>query len=78
MAKKARQQVPQKLDNVSSKNVVHSNFVAGKIKHVYENWNKITNDHIILIIIQYGFKINFIEKPQYQNVPKIPHDMFRN
>ena len=36
---------------------------------------KITNDDIILSIIQYGFKINFVEKTQYQNVPKIPHDM---
>ena len=42
---------------------------------ITENWKKITNDHIILNIIRYGFKINFKEKPQYQNVPKIPHDM---
>ena len=55
-----------------SKNVVHSNFVAGNIKHFYENWKKITNDHIILSIIKYDFKINFKEKPQYHNVPKIP------
>ena len=78
MANKAEQQVPQKLDNVSSKNVVHSNFVAGNIKHLYENWKKITNDHIILSIIQYGFKINFTEKPQYQDVPKILHYMIGN
>ena len=34
---KAEQQVPQKLDDVSSKNVVHSNFAAGNMKHFYEN-----------------------------------------
>ena len=75
MVNKAEQQVPQKLDNVSSKNVVHSSFLHGNIKHFYENWMKITNDHIILSIIQYGFEINFTEKPQYHNVPEIPHDM---
>ena len=75
MANKAEQPVPQKLDNVSSKNVVHANFVAGNIKHFHKNWKKITNYHIILRIIQYGFKINFKEKPQYQNVTKIPQDM---
>ena len=64
---KAEQQVSQKLDNVSGKNVVYSNFVAGIVKHFRENWKKITNDHIILGIIQDGFKINFSEKPQYQN-----------
>ena len=26
-------------------------------------------------LIHYGLKINFTEKPQYQNVPKIPHDV---
>ena len=36
---------------------------------------KITNDHIIWSIIQYGLKISFAEKPQYQNVPKISQDM---
>ena len=71
---KAEQLVPQKLDNVSGKNIVHSNFVAWNIKHFYENWKKITNDHVILGIIQYGFRINFTENPQYQNVPKFPHD----
>ena len=70
---KAEQQVPQKLDDVSSKNVVHSNFAAGNMKHFYENKKKITNDHIILSIIQYDFKINFTEKSQYQDIPKIPH-----
>ena len=45
------------------------------MKHFYENSKKIKNGHIILRIIQYGFKINFIEKPKYQNVPKIPHNM---
>ena len=74
---KAEQQIPQKLDNVSSKNVVHSNFGAGNIKHFYENWKKIRNDHIILSIIQYSFKINFTEKPQNHNEPKIPHDMLK-
>ena len=75
MANKAEQQVPQELDNVSSKNVVHSNFIAENRKHFYENWKKITNDHNVLIIIQYGFKINFTEKLQYENVSNIPHDM---
>ena len=75
MANKAGQQVPQKLENVSSKNIDHSNFLAGNIKYFYENWKKITNDHIVLSIIQYGFKINFTEKPRYHNIPKIPHDM---
>ena len=75
MANKAEQQVSQRLDNVSSKNAVHSNFVAGNIKHFYENMKKITNDHIILSIIRHSFKINFSGKPQYQDVPKIPHDM---
>ena len=74
-ANKAEQPVPQKLDKVSSKNVVHANFISGNMKHFYENWKKITNDHNMLSTIQYGFKINFKEKPQYQNVPKIPHDM---
>ena len=71
MANKVGQPVPQKLDNVSSMNVVNSNILAGNIKHFYENWMKITNDHII----QYGLKISFAEKPQYQNVPKISQDM---
>ena len=71
----SRAPVPQKLDNVNSKNIVHSSFAAGNIEHFYKNWKKITNDHIILSIFQYGFKINFKEKPQYQNVPKILHGM---
>ena len=75
MANKVGQPVPQKLDNVSSMNVVNSNILAGNIKHFYENWMKITNDHIIFSIIQYGLKISFAEKPQYQNVPKISQDM---
>ena len=69
------QQVPFKLDKVSSNNVVQSNLVAGNIKQFYENWKKITNNHIVLSLIQYGFKINFIEKPKCQNVPKIPYYM---
>ena len=56
-------------------NIVHCNFVAGNIKHFYENWKKITNDHIILSIIQNGLKINFTEEPQYQNVSEVPHGM---
>ena len=75
VANKAQQPVPQKLDNVTSMNIVHCNFVAGNIKHFYENWKKITNDHIILSIIQNGLKINFTEEPQYQNVSEVPHGM---
>ena len=75
VANKAEQQVPQELDDVGSKNVIHSNFIAENTKHFYENWKKITNDHNVLIIIQYGFKINFTEKLQYENVSEIPHDM---
>ena len=70
VANKAEQPVPQKLGNVTSMNIVHCNFVAGNMKQ-----KKNTNDHIILSIIQYGLKINFTEKPQYQNVSKIPHGM---
>ena len=39
--------VLQKLESVSSNNVVQSNFVAGNIKHFYRNWKKKTNYHII-------------------------------
>ena len=68
MDNKAEQQILQKLDNVNSKNLVQSNVVGGNIKHFHENWNKITHDHVILSIIQYGFKINFTRKPQFENV----------
>ena len=44
---KVEQQVLQKLESVSSNNVVQSNFVAGNIKHFYRNWKKKTNYHII-------------------------------
>ena len=71
----AERQVPQKLDNVSSQNLVQSNFVAGNIKKFYENQKKFANDHIILSIIKYGFKSNFTDKIQYQHVAKILHDM---
>ena len=47
------------------------------MKHFYENQKKITNNHILLGIIQYGFKINITEKPQYHNVAKIPHNMLK-
>ena len=75
MANKAQKPVPQTLDKVSGKNVVYFNFAAGNIKQFYENWKKFAYDHIMLRIIQDGFKTNFKEKPQYQNVSKIPHDM---
>ena len=38
---KAEQQVPFKLDNVSSNNVVQSNLVAGNIKQLYETRKKL-------------------------------------
>ena len=46
-----------------------------KFTHFHENWKKTTNDHIILSIIQYALKIKFIEKPNYQNFPKLAHDI---
>ena len=49
-------------------------FVAGKIKYYYNNWKNITNDRFILDIVKYGLKIDFKNKPQLANVPKIPHN----
>ena len=49
-------------------------FVAGKIKYYYNNWKNITNDRFILDIVKYGLKIDFKNKPQLVNVPKIPHN----
>ena len=49
-------------------------FVAGKIKYYYKNWRDITSDRFILDIVKYGLKIDFKNKPQLANVPKIPHN----
>ena len=49
-------------------------FVAGKIKYYYNNWKNITNDRFILDIVKYGLKIDFKNKPQLANVPKILHN----
>ena len=49
-------------------------FVAGKIKYYYKNWKNITSDRFILDIVKYGLKIDFKNKPQLVNVPKIPYN----
>ena len=49
-------------------------YVAGKIKYYYNNWKNITNDRFILDIVKYGLKIDFKNKLQLVNVPKIPHN----
>ena len=63
-------------------------FHKVNINHFHKNWKKTTNDHNILTIIQYSLKINFIEKLNNQNFPKlahgiletdkIPHEVFLN
>ena len=49
-------------------------FATGKIKYYYNNWKNITNDTFILDIVNYGLKIDFKNKRQLVNVPKIPHN----
>ena len=48
-------------------------FVAGNRKFFYLNWKSITNDEIILDIIENGLKIDFKKRPINICVPKIYH-----
>ena len=70
-SEKEQQPILQEL-NVSTN--TSCTFVAGKIKYYYNNWKNITNDRFILDIVKYGLKIDFKNKPQLVNVPKIPYN----
>ena len=59
MEKTAEQQIYQKLKSVSS-NKSTSEFVAGNIKNFIEDWKDITNDSMILGIVENGLKIGLV------------------
>ena len=48
-------------------------FVVGIIKYFYNNWKNITNDRFVPDIVKYGLKMEFQNKAQLVNIPKIPH-----
>ena len=59
--------IPKEKIMVSSKNLnqlfnLHnkvSDFVGGKLKYYYKNWEKHTSDKYIINIIRYGLKLDF-------------------
>ena len=71
MSEAKKQPILQELNVSTNKSYT---FATGKIKYYYNNWKNITNDTFILDIVNYGLKIDFKNKRQLVNVPKIPHN----